>query len=429
MTRARALTRAALAALPADDADWRSHALAQAAYLEWHAGDLIAAERHGAEVAALADAIGNHLVTSRMFSVRGFILHDQGQLVAADAYLEHAWRVVDRLGVRAFQEVASLELLAALLRYARDDLDGAERRLDAWRASPGVDRLPGQGYVAGAILARIRAARGDFDGAYGALEDADACNRLFLPADGGRSGYAALVVPAWRARIDAARGDLDAVRSWANAAAQADLTESPLGHWGFSPISPMLVRARLLTGDPAGALEVLAGWSASAEERGAGRALLELTALEALAQEALGRREAAAGALARALALALPEGAVRPFLDEGVPMAELARRVAGRGGTGAAGARALLAAFEAGPAAREAAPAGSPGAALVEPLTERELELLGLVADGLSNEGIAERLFLSASTVKWHLRAIYGKLGAERRTDAVARARALGLLD
>jgi LuxR family maltose regulon positive regulatory protein len=187
----------------------------------------------------------------------------------------------------------------------------------------------------------------------------------------------------------------------------------------------MLARARLLTGDPPGALVLLERWRARAEAGGAGRALLELTVLEALALEALGRREAAADALARGLALGAPERALRPFLDEGEPGAELARRVAGRGGKGAAHARVLLAAF----GADSSAPPGRPDAALVERLTEREAEVLGLAAEGLSNAGIAERLVLSVGTVKWHLRAIYGKLGAERRTDALARARASGLLD
>lgn len=65
---------------------------------------------------------------------------------------------------------------------------------------------------------------------------------------------------------------------------------------------------------------------------------------------------------------------------------------------------------------------------LVEPLTERELEVLRLIAEGLSNQEIAQQLFLSLSTVKWHTHNIYGKLGVHNRTQAVAKARALGML-
>jgi len=65
---------------------------------------------------------------------------------------------------------------------------------------------------------------------------------------------------------------------------------------------------------------------------------------------------------------------------------------------------------------------------LIEPLSERELEVLRLIAEGLSNQEIAGRLFLSVPTVKWHTTHIYGKLGVQNRTQAVTRARALGLL-
>ena len=91
-------------------------------------------------------------------------------------------------------------------------------------------------------------------------------------------------------------------------------------------------------------------------------------------------------------------------------------------------ARTLLAAFAAewpAPAAQPAPPATQP---LFEPLSERELEVLQLVAEGLSNRQIAERLYLALSTVKGHNRIIYDKLQVKRRTEAVARARELGLL-
>jgi LuxR family maltose regulon positive regulatory protein len=74
------------------------------------------------------------------------------------------------------------------------------------------------------------------------------------------------------------------------------------------------------------------------------------------------------------------------------------------------------------------APSVSPPSALVEPLSERELEVLALVAQGLSNREIAERLFITVGTVKTHAHNIYGKLGVNRRTEAVARAQELGLV-
>jgi LuxR family maltose regulon positive regulatory protein len=424
-TNARALAGEALVALPADDTEWRAFAQFQAYYLAHISDDLNAASRHAAESLALADAAGDQFLVVIVLLQQAHLLHDRGRLTAAEAHLARARGVVEQLGARGLPEAAALDNVAALVRYDRNDLAAAERLLSATWDLPVPEGRSLLGFWAGTILARLRAAHGDFDGAYGALEEAERSYRRAAPTDGVWNTWRAHVIPAWRARLDAARGDLSAVRTWADEATHSDLAEAPLTYWAHGVIPQMLVRARLLTGDPAGARVLLARFRDRAEAGGAGRALLELTALEALALEALGRREAAADTLAGGLALGVPEGAIRPFLDEGESVAELARRVAGRGGKGAAHARVLLAAFDADPSA----PAGRADAVLVERLTEREGEVLGLAADGLSNAGIAERLVLSVGTVKWHLRAIYGKLGAERRTDALARARALGLLD
>jgi LuxR family maltose regulon positive regulatory protein len=78
--------------------------------------------------------------------------------------------------------------------------------------------------------------------------------------------------------------------------------------------------------------------------------------------------------------------------------------------------------------ARPGAPSGTISSALIEPLSDRELEVLRLVAAGLANAEIAEQLFLAVGTVKRHVFNLYGKLGANSRTSAVARARELGLL-
>ena len=151
----------------------------------------------------------------------------------------------------------------------------------------------------------------------------------------------------------------------------------------------------------------------------------------------IGDSEGALLALTKCLTLAEPEGYVRVFLDEGVPMAELLRLGKRRGtwseGRLGAYAEKLLALLEQEmksqrPPAEQplSVPAGpSP---LVEPLSERELEVLRLVADGLSNGEIAAPLFLAVGTVKAHVHNIYGKLGVQSRTQAIARARELSLL-
>ena len=120
--------------------------------------------------------------------------------------------------------------------------------------------------------------------------------------------------------------------------------------------------------------------------------------------------------------MAAPGGFIRTFVDEGPPMARLLSEAAARGLRPDYVGR-LLAAFEA-----EGGIAVSPTQPLIEPLSPRELEVFELIAQGLSNREIGERLSIALSTVKGHNRNIYGKLGVQRRTEAVARGRELGLL-
>ena len=134
--------------------------------------------------------------------------------------------------------------------------------------------------------------------------------------------------------------------------------------------------------------------------------------------------EKAVHLLGDALALAEPGGFIRLFVDEGLPMAHLLSEAAALGIMPDYIAK-LLAAFEAEEHRSGISPPPQP---LVEPLSPRELEVLGLIAQGLSNREISERLFLALPTVKGHNRRIYGKLHVRRRTEAVARARELGLL-
>jgi LuxR family maltose regulon positive regulatory protein len=157
--------------------------------------------------------------------------------------------------------------------------------------------------------------------------------------------------------------------------------------------------------------------------------------LEALAlsripaeDEAVGRAGDALATLGRALALSEPEGYARTYLDEGAPMARLLYQAAERGVAVDYAGR-LLAAFAAEKLPHEVTgePAASPSPP-VEPLSERELEVLRLIAEGLANREIAERLYISLSTVKSHAASIYGKLDVHKRTEAVARAHMWGIL-
>lgn len=151
--------------------------------------------------------------------------------------------------------------------------------------------------------------------------------------------------------------------------------------------------------------------------------LAEVKLLHALALQAQAREDRALDALDTSLALAEPEGFVRLFADEGAPLGRLLRLAAARG-SAAAGRLQVALSVTASLPLRPAAPPAAP----FEPLSAREFEVLGLIADGLSNREIAERLFLAPTTVKKHASNIYGKLGVRSRTEAAARARDLGWL-
>ena len=158
-------------------------------------------------------------------------------------------------------------------------------------------------------------------------------------------------------------------------------------------------------------------------ERGGrlGRAI-EMRIIHALALDALEERSAALESLERALELAAPEGYVRLFVDEGEPVRALLSDCQARIKTGPRRAHlimyvaTLLSAF---PAPAVQSPVPTPNAELIEPLSERELEILKLIAAGNSNQEIAQKLFLTVGTVKWHVNHILGKLNARNRHAAV----------
>ena len=127
----------------------------------------------------------------------------------------------------------------------------------------------------------------------------------------------------------------------------------------------------------------------------------------------------------RALILAEPEGYVRVFMVEGQPMRELLAICLTQGAAPAYVAR-LMQAIE--PATDEAAAPPDPNQLLIEPLSERELEVLALIANGLTNQAIAEELVIALSTVKKHVNNILGKLNVGNRTEATSRARELNIL-
>jgi LuxR family maltose regulon positive regulatory protein len=267
--------------------------------------------------------------------------------------------------------------------------------------------------------ALIRADSGDQEGALALLEEAE---RRYL------SDMFPNVrpIPAMRARIQIGRQRFDEVFAWVRA---RGLT--PDDDVSYLSAFEQLTLARLLLAHATAnhsteirpAMRLLDRLQQAAEFGEWTAFHIEALILRALGFRHLGDLPAARTSLENALSLAEPGGYIRLFLDEGEPLRPLVRSIAdsSRG----AYAHRISQAWSA--ADRPSAPA-SPTSGLVEPLTPREIEILRLIAAGLRNQEIADTLFISLPTVKRHVANAYGKLGAAHRTEAVARATALGIL-
>jgi LuxR family maltose regulon positive regulatory protein len=196
-----------------------------------------------------------------------------------------------------------------------------------------------------------------------------------------------------------------------------------------------LARVLIAQGKYGEALGLLAQLLEVAEAAGAIGCAIENLVLQAITLQAQDEIDQALATLERALAPAEPEGYVRTFADEGVPMAGLLRK-ATTFGLYPDYVDKLLAVLESEIKGERKTPSSTPSpvipgpgsSPLIEPLSEREIEVLRLIAAGLSNREIADELFLAVGTVKKHINNIFGKLSVRKRTQAVARARELGML-
>lgn len=366
-------------------------------------GERAAARAAYREALESSQAIGHFIITVMTTLGLGLIEEGDNQLDAAAASFARVLRLV---GEPAPPLACAAHLGLARICYERDDLAAAQEH--ARQAIPLARQIETTDRLAACLLlvARLQLAEDDVDAAAVTVAEAAEIVR--------RRGFAqrAPDVAAIQTLVLLCRGDLPA----AAAAAQAH------------PLSQ--ARVYLAQGDASAALALLDPLYAEAEAKGWADERLQVLVLKALAHQAQGAEEDALRLLHEALIVAQPGGFVRLFADEGAAMAQLLRTAARRGIMPDYTA-ALLAALAAHGQSRPALdnPPDAPASdALTEPLSEREREVLLLIAAGLSNREIGERLFLALDTVKGHNRRIFAKLQVARRTEAIAKARALHLL-
>jgi LuxR family maltose regulon positive regulatory protein len=413
--------RRALDLAPEEDHLGRGAAAALLGLASWTSGDLEAAHRSYAEGMAhlqragyISDAVGGAIALAE-------IRIAQGRLSEAMRTYENALQRAAEHGDPALRGKADMYVGMSGLHRERNDLHAATQHLLRSREHTGFPQNPYRWRVA---MARIKETRGDLDGALDLLHEAE---RLYV------SDFYPNVRPvaALKARVWVEQGRLDEAQGWARErrlTARDDL--SYLHEFEHITLARVLIaeferdRVERSVHEAMGLLERLLQ---AAEEGGRVGSAIEILALQALAREAQGQSSSALAPLERALTLAEPEGYVRVFVDEGRTIARLLSEAAARGIMPDYAAR-LLTAFEVEDQKSVDETPLSLARALAEPLSQRELEVLQLIARGLSNREIGGRLFLALDTVKGHNRNIFRKLQVQRRTEAVAIARSLNIL-
>jgi LuxR family maltose regulon positive regulatory protein len=288
--------------------------------------------------------------------------------------------------------------------------------------------LPQNPYRWRVAMARVREAQGDLDGALILLDDAQ---RVYL----GDFSPNVKPVPALRARVLAAHGRWRDALDWAREQGlSADDTPTYITEFAHLTLARVLLARHASDGDNSAlndASRLLARLRSAAVAGGRTGSVIEILVQQSLTHQAGRDTTAALTPLVEALTLAEPEGYLRVFVGAGPPMKTLLTALSSKR-AGWDYVRRLLAACAdddaTGPTTTPGQPGPRRGQGLVEPLSERELDVLLLLATDLDGPDIARRLFVSVNTLRTHTRSIYAKLGVNRRRAAVSRANELGLL-
>jgi LuxR family maltose regulon positive regulatory protein len=412
-----------------DDHTLRGAAAALMGLASWTVGDLDAAYQSYADGMAhlqlaknIADAINGSLTLAT-------IRITQGRLREAMSIYERGLRLATEQGGPTLAVRGAVDLYVGMseLHFEHNELQTATHLLLRSKELGEFNGLRQNRYRWRVAMARIRQAQGDRDGALELLHEAE---QMYM------SDFSPDVRPiaALKAQVWIAQGRLDEALDWARR--QGVSAEDDLSYLHeFEHLTLVRLLLAQSRSDPKDhsireVLGLLERLRKAAEEGGRLGSVIEILVLQALAHQRQGDIPAALTALERALQLAEPEGYLRIFLAEGVRMAQLIREAAERGTmpnyTGK-----LLLAFDADPPGQEgeaphsASPASS---SLIEPLSQRELDILRLFKTELSGPEIARELVIALSTVRTHTKSIYSKLNVNSRRAAVKRAIELGLI-
>lgn len=309
-------------------------------------------------------------------------------------------RVLDLVGEPAQPIACAAYLYLAQIYYWWNELDTAQqfgqKSLELAKQIDTVDIS----ITCGLFLARLKLTNGDNSGAEMLLSK--------LEKDIHQRQFTRQIPALMQLRIQ-------------NCLQQENITEA-LDIASEHKLAKSLVRVHLAQDKPAEAQAIIDTYHQQVDSNNHPDEQLELLILQILIHQTRGQIESALSLLRDVLKLTQTDNFIRLYVDEGAPMQQLLSALYNSNFTSDY-IKHILDAFP-----NVHTSPSSANQALIEPLSERELEILQLIADGLSNQEICERLYLALSTVKGHNRNIYSKLGVSRRTEAVALAREMGLI-
>jgi len=418
--------RQALGTLPEQDLTMRSIAAMALGDAHGFKGEMAAAYQARLEALEISKSGDNSYFSIIAHLKVAITLREQGRLLPTIEICQQQMQLADESGLWQGAVVGWLLAVWGETLAELDDLEGAIRqaKIGVERTERGGDlSMLGWSYL---CLMRVLFSTGDMAGAEAIVQKMEDTNR-----ESNVPPWITSQMAVWQARLWLAQDKLEAASQWMKERGLDIGGEpKPLHEIDFASLFDYLIVARILIAQERldEATRLLEQLLKAAEAGGRTSKVIEIKILQALTFQAGGETSRALSTVKRALALAEPGGFVRIFVDEGPPMARLLYEAVTLG-IAPEYARRLLAAF---PVAQleqsDTTESQVPASELVEPLTERETEVLQLIAEGLTNPEIAFRLFLALNTVKGHTRSIYGKLGVHSRTQAVARARAFGIL-
>jgi LuxR family transcriptional regulator, maltose regulon positive regulatory protein len=376
-------------------------------------GDRAAARQSYLESIKLSQECGNTFITILATNGLGYVLEIETQLHQAAETYQHSLQLFGDQPLHTHAGQASLGL--ARISYEWNDLESAEQYgQQSLQQVRQYDDVIDRFVVSEVFLARLKLVRGDVEGAAAILVQTEQSARqrnfiLRMPE-----------IAAAHVLVLLRQGEL------VTAAQLAQQYELPLSQ----------ARVLLVQGDPSAALAVLEPWRRQAEDRGWADERLKAMVLQAIALHQKGELAPAVQVLGEALTLAEPGGFIRIFVDEGEPVRlliadfrlQIEKLLPNKSHPLGLYVDKLLMAFSQPFEADPKSQIKNQKSEMKEPLSHRELEILRLIAQGLSNTEISQRLFLAVNTIKGHNRRIFGKMQAQNRTEAVARARELGLL-